>query len=53
MIHDDKRLFLVFEFLDLDLKKFMDMSPPLSPNLVKVSVAVEQKSTSSACTLTD
>lgn len=36
VIHDDKRLFLVFEFLDLDLKKYMDMNPVLTPNQVKV-----------------
>lgn len=27
MIHSEKRLYLVFEFLDLDLKKLMDSSP--------------------------
>ena len=27
VIHSDKRLYLVFEYLDLDLKRFMDMHP--------------------------
>lgn len=38
VIHEDKRLFLVFEFLDLDLKKYMDMYPALTANQVKVSM---------------
>ena len=38
MIHSDRRLYLVFEYLDLDLKKHMDMHPQLlrNPCLVKV-----------------
>jgi hypothetical protein len=36
LIHDDKRLWLVFEFLDMDLKKYMDSVTSLSPQLVKV-----------------
>jgi serine/threonine protein kinase len=36
LIHDDKRLWLVFEFLDMDLKKYMDSVTTLSPQLVKV-----------------
>ena len=27
MIHSEKRLYLVFEYLDLDLKKYMDSNP--------------------------
>ncbi|KVH91368.1 Protein kinase, catalytic domain-containing protein, partial [Cynara cardunculus var. scolymus] len=39
VVHNDKRLYLVFEYLDLDLKKHMDSCPELSkdPRLVKVS----------------
>lgn len=39
VIHNDNRLFLVFEFLDLDLKRFMDMHPNLhnNHNIIKVS----------------
>lgn len=32
VIHSDKRLYLVFEFLDLDLKKLMDANPAFSKN---------------------
>lgn len=35
LVHDDKRLWLVFEFLDMDLKKYMDTVNPLEPLLVK------------------
>ncbi|KAJ3277051.1 Cyclin-dependent kinase 2 [Terramyces sp. JEL0728] len=35
LVHDDKRLWLVFEFLDMDLKKYMDSITSLSPSLVK------------------
>lgn len=39
VVHSDKRLYLVFEYLDLDLKKHMDSCPEFSkdPRLVKVS----------------
>jgi hypothetical protein len=39
VIHSEKRIWLVFEYLDLDLKKFMDSSPEFakSPALIKVS----------------
>jgi len=30
IIHDENRLYLVFEFLDLDLKKYMDTLPMTS-----------------------
>ena len=38
VVHSDKRLYLVFEYLDLDLKKHMDSCPEFSkdPRLVKV-----------------
>ncbi len=38
MIHSDQKLYLVFEFLDLDLKKHMDANPHLCQDhrLVKV-----------------
>ncbi|KVH88546.1 Protein kinase, catalytic domain-containing protein [Cynara cardunculus var. scolymus] len=39
VVHNDKRLYLVFEYLDLGLKKHMESCPKLSkdPHLVKVS----------------
>lgn len=38
VVHSDKRLYLVFEYLDLDLKKHMDSCPEFSkdPRLIKV-----------------
>lgn len=37
LIHGDKKLYLVFEFMDYDLKKFLDKNgAPLSSQLVKV-----------------
>jgi cyclin-dependent kinase 2 len=37
VVHSEKRLYLVFEYLDLDLKKHMDTCPDLSkdPRLIK------------------
>ena len=37
IIHSDTKLYLIFEFLDLDLKKYMDSTAPvgLSAGLVK------------------
>ncbi len=36
LIHGEKKLYLVFEFMEHDLKKFLDMNnAPLSPDLVK------------------
>jgi len=36
VIHTEKKLTLVFEYLDLDLKKFLDTEPePLSPQTIK------------------
>lgn len=39
VVHSEKRLYLVFEYLDLDLKKHMDSSPEFvkDPRQVKVS----------------
>ena len=36
VIHADNNLHLVFEFLDQDLKKYMDSTPMMEPLLVKV-----------------
>ncbi|XP_790847.3 cyclin-dependent kinase 2 [Strongylocentrotus purpuratus] len=37
VVHSDKKLYLVFEFMNQDLKKYMDVAPPsgLPPGLVK------------------
>ena len=36
LIHGEKKLHLIFEYLDFDLKKFMDQSNgPIHPQLVK------------------
>ena len=42
VVHSEKRLYLVFEYLDLDLKKHMDSSPEFAkdPRQVKVSVFI-------------
>ena len=39
VVHSERRLYLVFEYLDLDLKKHMDSSPDFAndPRQVKVS----------------
>lgn len=41
-MHSDKRLYLVFEYLDLDLKKHMDSSPDFAKDrrIVKVGEIV-------------
>lgn len=42
IVHSDAKLYLVFEFLDLDLKKYMDTigdKDGLGPNMVKVGCA--------------
>lgn len=38
VVHSEKRIYLVFEYLDLDLKKYMDSCPELAknPRLIKV-----------------
>ena len=40
VMYDSKRLFLVFEYLELDLKKYMDTTPGLAQNhnLIRVSL---------------
>ena len=40
MLHCDRKLFLVFEYLDFDLKKFMDKSAPngIPHDHVKVNI---------------
>jgi serine/threonine protein kinase len=36
LIHGEKKLYLVFEYMDFDLKKYLDRNnAPLAPNLVK------------------
>ncbi|KAL7751464.1 Cyclin-dependent kinase catalytic subunit [Sorochytrium milnesiophthora] len=35
IIHGDSQLYLVFEFLDYDLKKHLDATPVMSPHVVK------------------
>lgn len=35
VIHSENKLYLVFEFLDQDLKKYMDMTSQLEPMLIK------------------
>ena len=44
VIHFEKKLYLVFEYLDRDLKKYMDSSPPegIPCELVKVRLAHSQ-----------
>ena len=38
VVHSEKRLYLVFEYLDLDLKKHMDSCPEFAkdPRMIKV-----------------
>jgi len=47
IIHQESKLYLVFEFLDLDLKKYMDNvgSTPdgLGPDMVRVSRRVDEE----------
>lgn len=38
MVHSEKKLYLVFEFLNQDLKKYMDSNPPLELPLHLVKV---------------
>lgn len=38
VVHSEKRLYLVFEYLDLDLKKHMDSSPEFAKDLRQVKV---------------
>ncbi|KAJ3378177.1 Cyclin-dependent kinase catalytic subunit [Entophlyctis sp. JEL0112] len=43
IVHNDAKLYLIFEFLDLDLKKYMDSvkDQPLGPSLIRV-VLIDQ-----------
>lgn len=38
VVHSEKRIYLVFEYLDLDLEKFMDSCPEFAknPSMIKV-----------------
>lgn len=38
MQHNDKKLYLVFEYLDLDLKKLMDTTPGFHKDLKLIKV---------------
>lgn len=41
IVHSDTKLYLVFEFLDMDLKRYMDKvgeGEGMGPDIVKVSV---------------
>lgn len=38
VVHSEKRLYLVFEYLDLDLKKHMDSSPEFAKDLGQIKV---------------
>ena len=49
VVHSDKKLYLVFEYLDLDLKKHMDSHPNFGANHQLVKVALFP----AACTSTD
>lgn len=43
IVHSDAKLYLVFEFLDMDLKKYMDTvgdREGLGPGMVKVSLII-------------
>lgn len=39
VVHSEKRLYLVFEYLDLDLKKHMDSSPEFAKDHRQVKVS--------------
>ena len=38
VLHNEKRLYLVFEFLELDLKKLMDANPHFSHDQMMIKV---------------
>ncbi|QCD84018.1 cell division control protein 2 homolog [Vigna unguiculata] len=42
VVHSEKRLYLVFEYLDLDLKKHMDSSPEFAKDLRQVKMFLYQ-----------
>ena len=35
IVHGDNKLYLIFDFIDHDLKKYLEINGPLSPNVVK------------------
>ncbi|XP_065634345.1 cell division control protein 2 homolog [Quercus suber] len=42
VVHSEKRLYLVFEYLDLDLKKYMDSSPEFARDLRQIKMFLYQ-----------
>lgn len=43
IVHSDTKLYLVFEFLDMDLKRYMDKvgdGDGMGPDIVKVSIQI-------------
>lgn len=45
-MHSEAKLYLVFEFLDMDLKKYMDTigeKDGLGPDMVKVNISAPYK----------
>ncbi|KAF3948753.1 hypothetical protein ACB098_07G031500 [Castanea mollissima] len=42
VVHSEKRLYLVFEYLDLDLKKYMDSSPEFAKDLRQIKMFLYQ-----------
>ncbi|KAK9989577.1 hypothetical protein SO802_029816 [Lithocarpus litseifolius] len=42
VVHSEKRLYLVFEYLDLDLKKYMDSSPEFATDLRQIKMFLYQ-----------
>lgn len=42
VVHSEKRLYLVFEYLDLDLKKHMDSTPDFSKDLHMIKVSAKK-----------
>ena len=40
VVHADRRLYLVFEYLDLDLKKHLDTSPHISQDRMLIKVGI-------------
>ncbi|GMN67305.1 hypothetical protein TIFTF001_036386 [Ficus carica] len=42
VVHSEKRLYLVFEYLDLDLKKHMDSSPEFAKDLHQIKMFLYQ-----------
>ncbi len=42
VVHSDNSLYLIFEYLEYDLKKFMQRNGPLTPVQVKVCIYPDQ-----------